>query len=343
MGFNVADIAPNAGQVVLWQQHPLFANGPWRELAQMYKETHTADGIEVVRGFDIPWSNKDVWIANCLGWVTCKPADAIQITRHAPWQHPTIPWLYAQKADVLNGLGVPGIDGGPLAAKTPLVHFYDPKNLSLPSPKIPGSPNADATKAIAPDGYARIAVTFRSLLYEALDNNDPQFAGKNPGDAIELGRYVTRGKGYAVENLRIDGASYQFAGGTPVMDYSYQIYPTIQLVYTWHDVPCSPQVGALACIGTVNLNTFDTQGGNWPVGTLLCFAPDEKRKPRGHDGGKRFDAAFKFGYRPNGWNKFFNKTSGKFEPVTNKQGNPPFASSNFSQLFTIDPLDLNNT
>lgn len=337
--------APNANQVTFYSNHLLFQqqNGKvFRELAAGYRESDNGEVVEITRVFDVPWSQRIGFRAYALGWTDLgNPFPAKQnsypIQRHLPWQDPEMPYLYAVNCRTLNGIGTPGVNASLINAGTPKVAIFNTGNVPLPNAALPGSPNYNPQLPPIPDGFARMELTYGHLDFDVVSDSDLQ-------NGNEINRFVSRYPEYSVENVRIQGSKLKFTTtGQTIADYTYRIYPMTQYTYLWRAVPAPPRAGIVACQGKVNLGVFDPQYEHLSDGTVMCFAP-KWRRYRGRDGRKLYDVSLRFGWRPDGWNEFFNSQTGTFDPVVYADGpnagKPPFSNADFSQLFQVGLTDL---
>ena len=304
-----------------------------------YRERFGDDSSQSTRVFDVPWFQRNYWRGQTLGYSLLTQKQVLDVfgfptgdvipnstylSRVLPQQHPEQPWLYAIDADLLEGVGIPGLN-----FNTGMIAFY-------------------RVEPAFAEGYARFAVTHRALDYDVLSD-----ATVN-GD--ELRRYVSRFETYAAENLTLNGSQYKFLGTTQSIQVNpVKLFPTKELTYLWHEVPIVPEKAIKACIGKVNSVAFDANSPTlraagiytgYDPETLLFLAPSWKRYYT-KVGTLAYDVSYKFLYRPKdpntgagGWNQFFRGSTFGFQLITSDGttgGKRVYDKADFAQLFQIDP------
>lgn len=299
----------------------------------------TTDG-EAVRYFHVPWSSRLQFLQTMLGYSTNKGGS---ISRQLPDNHPDMPWLWAVDYELVKGIGAVGL------GTSGLISYFN---------SDPGA------QTLGVGGVAHIKLVYRPLDFELYSDGD---LGNIQADVPEMYRFVTRDSDYAVQALPLPAAAnlLKFSQnppsgialiGTPVNNGAgTKLFPTREVVYTWHDVPDVPDQIIDQCVGTVNDSTFDLpvpfnganvggygspNNGGYAPGTLLCMAPKKKRT-RSVVGRVQWTITYRFLYRPTGWNYFpyVDPNSGVLsflQATFNGQLNGPtlYGMSHFANLFT---------
>jgi|SRR5579884_1879453 len=130
----------------------------------------------------------------------------------------------------------------------------------------------------------------------------------------ELQRYTSRTAAFAADYLTIGGGMKFVTSGIVLAAPPGRITTSMELQYTWHEVPALPTSPFIIpnltainnCIGKVNSTAFDVSGGNYPAGTVLFCGVDPKMVtpklsvPTTVNGNFAWEITFKFLYRNNG-------------------------------------------
>lgn len=169
-----------------------------------------------------------------------------------------------------------------------------------------------------------------------------------PGDLPknELGRFVIRDWRYASRGLSYPGQYFYYesdlnttggvkTGAVPIMEGPQIIFPSVQLLYTWVDVPVVPVSTIISKIGKINaaVTTWsgvsgynDNTSGNFDFigsvdtaawskfgvfdgfspGTVLFDGVHELIEHTNAAGQRTYDITYSFIWRPNGHNYFYN-------------------------------------
>lgn len=271
-----------------------------------YKETFTADGEQqAIRVFDVNWYTRKAFVDWVLGYTESLPDSSIyRLSRTIPAQHPEYPWMYASSIELVSGIGK--------HRENPHIVVRDGNNnivtdvwLGQVNDRIPVSMIAyDDSEGLA--GLARYSVVYRPRDYTILTDDDMTASG---WAGNELSRYVSRTVTYAITTLPIPANTLQFTEGPyntrRIPEAGVRLFPTKELTYTWHQVPDVPDGAISDAQGLVNDGNFDGLGGapTYPAETLL-FQPPAVVRGRMVNGRVSWTIAYKFLYRPTGWNKF---------------------------------------
>ncbi len=205
------------------------------------------------------------------------------------------------------------------------------------------------------DGVAHYVATFTPRDYEI--RYDAELAANQPNQG-ELERYVSKTPRSAIQSLPLPAGTYKFAQqlspvtpnallvatGPIAANAAFQLLPTDELVYTWHEVPDEPVVAIANCQGAVNAAAFDGARGrpSYPTGTLLCQAPLERKRYRHCTGRWYWRITYSLLYRPQGHNYFPNGLGGfQYVTATGNIGGANdltiYPSADFNQLFVAPP------
>lgn len=324
---------------------PSIGGITYTEIDEGYRERMRQDSQETTRLYDVAWKDRIVFLRAVLGW-SQRSFDSVSgkklIARFLPHADPSYPWLFAQEADLVRGLGVP--------ARASESDTGGRDSLAIVRRTAAGAVGSTA------DGNARYAVKYMSPNYDVI-------AGKNghPSEfAIatacpELERYVIREQDYEAQSFTFPYGSFKFKGSNiDLLEPPTLPYFTKQLTYTWLQVPVIPEAAIRACIGKTNKNPFDVFnifGSEYPAGALLFLGPVTKRHaqnsmPSSPQQTERyaFNIPYKFSYNPNGWNFVFRVTNpvtranqpGWYEVVrTTDETKGIFDQADFNELFAM--------
>ncbi len=314
-----------------------------------YREQFEETDAQATRVFDVPWSQRLTFKNFVLGWNVVIPGETVEaegggitsvtparISRTIPWQHPEIPWLYAMRCELQNGIGAIGEVPPPVAVdeNNQPVLVANPGNPFAPPGVVPLRMIRYLDYSTALDGLARYAVTYGVLPYEVLD--DGELTARYSG--VEMARYVQREFTFAASNLPLPAASVTFRAGANNGDAIPQsgniiLLGTVNCAYTWHQVPDVAVTAITTAVGKVNETAFDGLQGFPLFGaeTLLCMAPKTTRH-RGPTGRIHWTVVYNFIYRAQGWNNYPD-SKGIFQPVANDSGDPVYDFTEFADLF----------
>jgi hypothetical protein len=100
----------------------------------------------------------------------------------------------------------------------------------------------------------------------------------------ELDRFVTRGYAFNGDFLTLQNGMRFVTSGRVLNAPPARITTSIELHYTWHDVPAKPSLPFVvpnwaaisSCFGCVNSTTFDPNGAGYSPGTVLFAGVDPK-------------------------------------------------------------------
>lgn len=200
------------------------------------------------------------------------------------------------------------------------------------------------TDALVTDGYDVFRAYYKPMRFALRTDSDMNTL---PGDLPnnELGRYVIREARYASRGLSYPGQYFYWesdlnttggvkANAVQVPEGPQVIFPSIQLLYTWVDVPVVPNDTIISYIGKVNsptttwsgvtgfadnsLGNFDCIGsvdggfakfgqfGGFGVGTVLFDGVHEIVEHTNAAGERVYDITYSFLWRPQGHNYFYN-------------------------------------
>ena len=322
-----------------------------------YQEEWNSDTAQATRVFIGPWVTRQQLLIWALGFSYSipdpnNPPSANSngggiLIRTLPAQHPEFPWLYAQSARLVRGIGA--------WANSPYVGPQDScGNIAQASGNLPKGYVANPLPMIAyfdqPTGSdansAMYAVTYQPVDYEIRQTADP-LAG-------ELSRFVSRTFTFSSKAQIIPASRlyFTFGGGKnfQVPEPGVWIFNAQEITYVWHDIPDLPLAAIGSCVGKVNSVPFDGAPGYdlYGPGTLLCLAPETRRK-RNVVGRIVWDITYKFLHVDNGdattsrghnYFPYFNNlgNSLSFEHATldgTDSGQELYARTDFNTLFTV--------
>lgn len=247
------------------------------EGSPLYSFGHGSSVVE--RHYVCEWKDRILFMRGMLGYPVLRDADQNQdpyrrnyIQRQIPdccidFQAPNSGneisgnWLYAMSISRLEGLEPQGYldtNGIPVYKYARVTMLYEPVTYRIRSDAELIRDNADLS--------ARAShVDASGLPYE-----------------FSLRRYVTRTQKPAVEYLTVARGRYRFVeppgpdGERTVADFAASVLqPSLEVVYTWHQVPFVPAAAARH-IGKVNRYSFTDSTRTYQPGTMLYTACDIK-------------------------------------------------------------------
>lgn len=326
-----------------WLTPPSSPPKGWNEI-DGYQEQFGVDASAATRLFRGPWITRFDFVQWALGFTYSVPNQNMpnqgQLVRFLPAQHPEFPWLFAVDVRLVRGEGayannpyVGAQDECGNVTRDPATNYATP-----PIPMIcyfDQPTGSDANSCI-------YAVEYQALDYEVRD------ASFLPNG--EMSRWTAKTVTFSNKTQNIPGGWLKWADGTPgtLAESGTLIFGTLELTYRWRQVPDVPWVAIQNCIGGVNLNPFDGDGGypTFPPQTLLCLSPEVERH-RGPTGRIMWDIIYKFFYSPVGHNSFPRRdTQGNFQgyfPMTfdgTTNGKTLYPIVDFAQLW-VPPLPAN--
>lgn len=282
------------------------------------------------------------------------------------------PW-YAYKADLVS------MDGVPLQWQTTA------GDVTAGDMRLIGeSPNALTANQIAgtdpvTDGREAFNVHYKPQRYMVLTDAAQNTIWSANADSAntELHRFVTRDYRFSARNLTLPPNYLYWAsdlntttgalanGAIPISEGSTKVFPVVNVLMQWHDIPWYPLAAILNCIGKVNAVTSTTTAnpdGNWdyqptldgtnwtkrfhngfPSGTLLMDGVADLVEHTNASGQWVIDITYSMLYRSTGWNYFFDyKRNGFYKAVTKESiGSPEaswkylYESASFNSLFQL--------
>lgn len=308
----------------------------WRERFD-YRERWEEDHNEATRVFDVLWGDRSTFIQDMLGYA--ENPGTTYVHRVIPESHPEYQWMFAMKAETLNGIGVPLAD----TSTDDMIVFKQ-------------RDNAGTVSETSSDGYAHVAIHYYAPDFDIVDDDAvKRLEGLAYAPAGELNRYVSRYENYAGENLEVAGGMFLFStDNQPIPEPPPKIFVNKELTYVWHWVPTVPEDTIQNTLGKVNIYPFDGKRKDmtgayvekYPAETLLFIGVDRKRiiSPLGN---VLYQLAYKFLFRGGKdqdgnqltHNKIFRASTNRFEGVKNK--NKPtesiYDTANFNLLFELPP------
>jgi hypothetical protein len=134
------------------------------------------------------------------------------------------------------------------------------------------------------------------------------------------------------EFLTLPNTTYQWADGTPTNTSIGVLIPQAEITITRYKMPFIPDQVMIPLVGTLNNAPFQIGNNTYPTGFLM-FAIGNTETEADVVGNITFQVEYKFMYRPVDWNWYFkpDRTTG-FALITDGNGNPPYAYSDFSVL-----------
>lgn len=280
-----------------------------------YKETYDGKTLSATRLLMVDWDYRRPLIKSMLAtasvgpvidgdkislgpWLGAgqqsQPFQRLALNRLLPEPHPTLPFLFAMEAEVVEGVGAPyqQFPGGPLE----FVH------------NAPLGPNSQPTT-----GKALVRVVYRWLPYR-VDISD---ASTNQVGASEIGRYVGRQYKPAGSNLPIQGTIFKEVDNANIIPEAIpKIFPKMKMTYTWYMVPMIP-AGLYALMALCNQGPFDAGGyiSNLGTGTSLYLQPDiSEPYPTAH-GDTVWDISLDILFRSPGHNYLWRPARGVFVQI----------------------------
>lgn len=222
------------------------------------------------------------------------------------------------------------------------------------------------------DGRESYRVYYKPMRYMLRTDTEMAALGNDVNDC-ELGRFVIRDYRFSARNLTLPpnylywasdlntGTGALTAGAVPIPEGATKVFPVIQVLMTWVDVPWLPFSNINSYVGKINAavtttadntdGSFDAQATidstNWPLRKTAGFAPGKLLFDGVHDLVEETNAAgqwvcsitYSFLYRETGWNYFFDfKRNGFYEAVTKDSIGK--AQANWTKLY--DTANFNN-
>lgn len=153
-----------------------------------------------------------------------------------------------------------------------------------------------------------------------------------PYQPATSGGYFKITFGASGEFLTIPNTTYQWADGTPTNTPIGVLLPQVEITVTRYKLPFLPDQVCIPLVGTLNNAAFQIGNNMYPMGQLM-FAVGNSETEADVFGNISYQMEYKFMYRPVDWNWYFkpDRTTG-FSLITDGNGNPPYAYSDFSIL-----------
>lgn len=153
-----------------------------------------------------------------------------------------------------------------------------------------------------------------------------------PYQPASEGGYFKITFGASGEFLTIPNTTYQWADGTPTNTPIGILIPQAEITVTRYKLPFLPDQVMIPLVGSLNNSPFQIGNNVYPMGQLM-FAIGNSQTEADVFGNITYQCEYKFTYRPVDWNAYFkpDRTTG-FAIITDGNGNPPFAYSNFDVL-----------
>lgn len=280
------------------------------------RETWADDNTAIIRRFICLWSERLQFVQDMLG--DCNAIGGV-LHRDIPEEDHEIPGFYADDATLVEGAGMLSYDEETLA-------------LGYRDRDTAASPGGSLTSG---SGLAVYDVTFRKPLYYVKSDED------NEGDATgELGRYTFRFNAPAAENLPLPQRFLRWnsgpSAGKLLGSAGVLLSPKTAIKVIWYMVPLSedggyPVATVEGMVGKINSGSFLNKAAK----TLLLTAA-EPRPYQSKAFAKTFlEVTFNFEYRPQGFHKLIDPSSGTYEEVV-RDADPtkgPFDTDDFTKLF----------
>lgn len=282
------------------------------------------------------------------------------------------PW-YAYKAELAEIEGVPvqwqSTAGDVVAGDMRLIG------------QSPGTLTADQLSGAAStsDGRETYRVHYKPHRFMVLTDAEQNAIWSANADSAntELHRNVIRDYRFAARNLTLPPNTLYFASdlnpttgalaanAMPLPEGATMLFPTVNILMTWVDIPWYPLAAINACLGKVNAATTTTvanPSGNWDYQPTIDGTNWSRRYHNGWAPGKLlFDGVhelieetnpagqwtmtitYSFIYREVGWNFFYNYKNDTFGEVVRKEsiGQPEanwrglYEEANFNSLFQL--------
>lgn len=282
------------------------------------------------------------------------------------------PW-YAYKAELVD------IDGVPLQWQTTAGDVVEGDlRLIGKAPNALTANEADGTDPVT-DGRESYRVYYKPQRFYVLTDTAQNAIWSANADSAntELHRNVVRDYRFSARNLTLPqnylywasdldtGTGALTAGAVPIPEGPTKVFPTINVLMTWIDIPWYPIAAISNCIGKVNAITTTTAAnptGNWDYqptvdatnwtrryhkgwapGTLLFDGIHDLIEETNSSGQWVMTITYSFIYRETGWNSFFNYKTNAFatavtkESIGKAQANWKYLyeSANFNSLFQL--------
>jgi hypothetical protein len=340
------------------------------EVPDAYSEKADEHGIETIRTYICPWSQRSQMLLWLKGTAWRYTAGAI--SRIMPAQDPCYPAAYCASAAVVAGKGAwvndPGVNAIDADGATQLTAQGNPQTLDAicfvdnSVGGWAGTLNADGTTGNPSgnfgDGKCLIRAVFRSVPYEIRsDKMIEAGAFKVPGAASHCERRFTP----AIEALPLSRLASATSAGAAGGDSAFGLvftdpnYPpgapkaiqepgVLQLrtgmaEWRWYNVPDPNLTFIGSQVGKVNLNTVDGTAWGFPgyeeyaPETLLFTQPQFTRQNRDVAGQTLYTLIFRALIRRSGWNRL-PAGNGRFYRVSWASGRPLYESFEFANLFS---------
>lgn len=269
-------------------------------------------GTSAVRTFRVAWDNWQEFVRDLIGTFRA----------------------YGLATEFIPPIEFPGLPN--LIVSDVQVEPFDPDN-----PDGSGGVSLGFLTNAYPSGGARITATYRTMT----DQFSPSRSDLPP---VPNGTYVTYAADLGSERMTVPGRAWLWSG-TSSEHVADDVNPGIMVpsgIYTlrWQRVPAPPWTKIRSLRGKVNAGSFLSA----PAGTVMFLGARASRQFQFIEDGGFWNLDYTFaencktlsdGGTQVGWNYFYKEQALAGEhwvPITNLEGNPPYQSGNFQQLFQFE-------
>lgn len=139
-----------------------------------------------------------------------------------------------------------------------------------------GSTSIDDSAGVIRGGEAHLRVTFETLTYDVLEDDQIDTDPNTSSNYREQRRYTELGLDFGGEFLTLPGSYYKYVpSGDPVPIGLAKILPYADIVLTWKGVPRIPPCLMRGFIGGVNKYDFTIWTQNFPLEQTLTFKSEQ--------------------------------------------------------------------
>lgn len=253
-----------------------------------------AGGVgKAMRILDVAWTDRLHMMAGCLGWsepVFDENGVFSHIKRVPPVAYPAITTPIGLPQELLKG-GQPSNYWLYATA----VESIEPIGIDRSSiPSIVGSPAELVARTkdendMFTHAKARVKISYEALPYRVMTDADARSLGFGQApDESQMFRYVSRTTQPHAEHLTLPHGAMKWGAdapvgmaGVPATNQTGKIVPTVEIVFTWHQVPGLPEQAnkMIGCVNSVAITDYSPgnyQPKTYAIGTLLFLGVETK-------------------------------------------------------------------